>query len=216
MPDAPKTTDSDWVKSVKAYYRDVESYDWVDVADNFRGLEAFFHRWRERVIRRLRPDGEALRFLDAGCGTGLNLRHLPEGSVGVDLNGRSLTVVRRRLQGYSLVHADVEGLPFAAASFDVVLCTEVLEHVPDPEMALREILRVLKPGGSLIGSVPSRSPIWKLRFLSSTCPHQEPFHNQYSKRQVRSLLGGYEIRFVKHALAGSNVVFDVGPRPSGR
>src|ERR687897_554409 len=42
-----------WSEWVKDYYRDVETYDWVDVADNLRGLEAFFHRNRARVVRRL-------------------------------------------------------------------------------------------------------------------------------------------------------------------
>ena len=42
-----------WSEWVKDYYRDVETYDWVDVADNLRGLEAFFHRNRARAVRRL-------------------------------------------------------------------------------------------------------------------------------------------------------------------
>ena len=42
-----------WSEWVKDYYRDVETYDWVDVADNIRGLEAFFHRNRARVVRGL-------------------------------------------------------------------------------------------------------------------------------------------------------------------
>ena len=42
-----------WSEWVKDYYRDVETYDWVDVADNLRGPEALFHRNRARVVRRL-------------------------------------------------------------------------------------------------------------------------------------------------------------------
>ena len=73
-----------WSEWVKDYYRDVETYDWVDVADNLRGLEAFFHRNRAWVVRKMvakyaTPNAP---ILDAGCGTGLNLRHLPEGSDG--------------------------------------------------------------------------------------------------------------------------------------
>ena len=73
-----------WSEWVKDYYRDVETYDWVDVADNLRGLEAFFHRNRAWVVRKMvakyaTPNAP---ILDAGCGTGLNLRHLPAGSTG--------------------------------------------------------------------------------------------------------------------------------------
>ena len=70
-----------WSEWVKDYYRDVETYDWVDVADNLRGLEAFFHRNRARVVRGLieKNADAGVPILDAGCGTGLNLRHLPAG-----------------------------------------------------------------------------------------------------------------------------------------
>ena len=56
-----------------------------------------------------------------------------------------------------------------------------------------EYRRVLQPGGVLIGSVPARSAIWQLRFLSSTCPHSEPFHNEYLPHEVRAMLDGWTI-----------------------
>jgi ubiquinone/menaquinone biosynthesis C-methylase UbiE len=61
--------------------------------------------------------------------------------------------------------ADVESLPLAAGSFDVVLCTEVLEHVFEPLTVVREAARVLRPGGRLILTAPLGSGI-----------HQAPFH----------------------------------------
>ena len=198
-----------WSEWVKDYYRDVETYDWVDVADNLRGLEAFFHRNRARVVRRLvatyatpnRP------ILDAGCGTGLNLRHLPAGSTGIDINPRNVELVQQRLPDHVVVQGDVEALPFADASFGTILCTEVIEHIPDPSAALREYARVLEPGGVLIGSVPARSMIWKLRFLSSTCPGDEPFHNQYRPPEVRELLAPFEIERLWYSLLRFNILF---------
>ncbi len=50
--------------------------------------------------------------------------------------------------------ADAAHLPFADASFDMVLCTEVLEHLPEPHLAVNEMARVLKSGGTLVLSVP--------------------------------------------------------------
>lgn len=61
--------------------------------------------------------------------------------------------------------SDVLAIPVLNASFDAVLCTEVLEHVPEPVAAVRELSRILAPGGRLILTAPLGSGI-----------HQEPFH----------------------------------------
>lgn len=196
-----------WSEWVKDYYRDVETYDWVDVADNLRGPEAPFHRNRARVVRRLVRLYGGSPILDAGCGTGLNLRHLPEGSTGVDINPRNVALLKARLPQQRIVLGDVEALPFADSSFQSVLCTEVLEHVPDPAAALREFRRVLRPGGTLIGSVPARSMIWRLRFLSSTCPHSEPFHNEYLPSEVRAMLADWTVLKLGYSLLHFNVMF---------
>jgi len=198
-----------WSEWVKDYYRDVETYDWVDVADNLRGLEAFFHRNRARVVRKLIAKYAVTNgaILDAGCGTGLNLRHLPAGSVGVDINPRNVALLQQRLPNHLVIEGDVEHLQFSDGSFGTILCTEVIEHIPDPALALSEFRRVLQPGGVLIGSVPARSLIWKLRFLSSTCPHSEPFHNEYLPHQVRDMLAGWNVQHLSYSLLHFNVLF---------
>lgn len=206
----PFATEGEWAEWVKDYYREDETYDWVDVADNLRGLESFFHRNRRRVVRGLvRRFGGGEPILDAGCGTGLNLETLPAGSTGLDINPRNLALVRQRLPHQTAVEGDLEAMPFADASFATVVCTEVLEHVPHPELALREIRRVLKPGGVLIGSVPARSAIWRLRFLSSTCPRNEPFHHEYRAEEVRETLAGFEIQRIWYSSLRFNVLFVV-------
>lgn len=203
----------EWAEWVKDYYREVETYDWVDVADRFLGLEAIFHRNRAWVVRRLARRYGSAPFLDAGCGTGLNLRHLPPGSTGIDINPRNVAIVEQRLPNHRVVLGDIEAMPFEGGTFATVLCTEVLEHVPDPAKAIAEIRRVLRPGGVFIGSTPAHSPIWRLRFLSSTCPHAEPFHNEYSPRELGAMLGAFEIVKLGYSLLRSNVMFVVR-RPS--
>lgn len=201
-------TEGAWAEWVRDYYRDIETYDWVDVADNVRGLEAFFHRNRRRTVRTLLKRYRAEEpMLDAGCGTGLNLASMPPGSTGIDLNPRNLALIRERLPHQRAVEGDIEAMPFDDASFATVVCTEVLEHVPYPAKALGEMRRVLKPGGLLIGSVPCRSMIWKLRFLSSTCPGDEPFHNEYRAPEVRAMLGDFRIERVWHSALRFNVLF---------
>jgi ubiquinone/menaquinone biosynthesis C-methylase UbiE len=120
----------------------------------------------------LRP-GDKL--LDLGCGEGrhaischlLNAGHV----VGVDLSKNDLVTARTRLGefGETEAHADTSctfvqasglRLPFADHTFDKVICAEVLEHIPDYPAMLKEIRRVLKPGGVLAASVPRWFPEW--------------------------------------------------------
>jgi len=71
----------------------------------------------------------------------------------------------RRGYGHLDVISRIDSLPLASASFDVVLCTEVLEHVPEPIRAVDEIARIIEPGGILLLTAPLRSGL-----------HQEPYH----------------------------------------
>ncbi|MCC5885805.1 MAG: class I SAM-dependent methyltransferase [Gammaproteobacteria bacterium] len=113
-----------------------------------------------------------MRVLDVGCGEG---RHTlsawlraPVHAVGVDLSRKDLATARSRQAefpppaepGHSLtfIEASALDLPFADASFDVVICSEVLEHVFDHRGVIRELRRVLRPGGTLVASVPRAWP----------------------------------------------------------
>jgi ubiquinone/menaquinone biosynthesis C-methylase UbiE len=61
--------------------------------------------------------------------------------------------------------SDILNIPVPDMSYDVILCTEVIEHVPDPISAIKEISRILKPGGTLLITAPLQSGL-----------HQEPYH----------------------------------------
>jgi ubiquinone/menaquinone biosynthesis C-methylase UbiE len=108
-------------------------------------------------------DGE--RVLDAGCGMGVYLAAM--GSlrrlrlVGVDADADRLAWGRREHVPAGLVRSDLSCLPFQEAAFDKILLSEVLEHLRDDRAGLRELARVLKPGGVLAISVPhARYPFW--------------------------------------------------------
>lgn len=205
-------TDKDFLIKNKRYYKEIEDYDWVRVTDNFVGIEAIFHRLRERIIKNLVKEfGRGSRYLDAGCGTGLILRDLPNGAVGIDINPRNIERAKKHAPLAQTIEADIENIPFKDNSFSTVICTEVLEHQPYPQVALREIKRVLNPGGIVIGSVPSKSPIWKLRFLSSTCPRSEPYHKNYSISEIKNLLVNNDFKIIKIGLAslGMSIIFVV-------
>lgn len=107
------------------------------------------------------------KVLDAGCGEGETLERLapllPEAVTGVDLNPESVEFTRERIPAGEFSVADILDLPFEADSFDLVLCLEVLEHIPDPGPAVDELARVGR--GDIIFSVPSE-PWFRLGSLA--------------------------------------------------
>jgi len=139
--------------------------------------------------------------LDAGCGMGRHLRFLAKQPnliiVGVDRNTGALREALTSLEkmpdalstDYLVSEADINRLPFADASFDCVICSEVLEHIPDHEAAVRELIRILKPEGTFVVSVPryySEKICW---LISRDYYNSEGGHIRiYRKKELREML----------------------------
>jgi SAM-dependent methyltransferase len=107
------------------------------------------------------------RVLDFGCYDGYLLRKLRERNhiegIGVDIAPAAVELAKKLsdLDGLEFVVSDGLPLPFPTASFDVVVCSEVLEHVPDLEGVLNEVARVIAPGGRLYATMPnSLNDVW--------------------------------------------------------
>jgi len=102
------------------------------------------------AVREATPE----RFLDAGCGmgelAGRVQRELRAVVAAVDVSPRMVELTRAR--GVDAQVADIQELPFDAASFDCVAANWVLHHVPDLDRGIRELARVLRPGGRLVAA----------------------------------------------------------------
>jgi SAM-dependent methyltransferase len=146
------------------------------------------------------------RVLDLGCAFGFSTRMLAGRgyeTTGVDNSLGYIIRARRRHPAGTYLLASAETLPLEDKSFDGVLCLDVLEHVADQQAVIREIRRVLRPGGTLILSVPHRGLFGWLDSLNlyaalvrlthhGLFPQeitQTNFHRHYSLRQLRALLG---------------------------
>jgi ubiquinone/menaquinone biosynthesis C-methylase UbiE len=137
-----------------------------------------FRRRCETILEWLDP-APGQRVLDCGCGYGFTLQVLAELTesqlVGLAADSDRVEQTRRDLAGsprVTVVHGDARALPFADAAFDHAVCSEVLEHVPDAAAVVRELGRVVRPGGRLVITVPSAAfpvtwdpPNWILKRL---------------------------------------------------
>lgn len=126
------------------------------------------------------------RVLDIGCGNARDIARIAQCGgqvIGVDISSGMVTAAKQELErigmsGITLQVGDATCLDFPDACFDKVLCSEVIEHIPDAGQALREMRRVLKPGGSLVLSTPNKGSwygferywIWE-KLLRRKWPH---------------------------------------------
>ena len=108
----------------------------------------------EDVIVEAVRESSPQRFLDVGCGMGelpeRVQRELGANVVAVDISARMVELTRAR--GIQASVADVQALPFADGSFDCVAANWVLYHVPDVDLGVSELARVLRPGGRLVAA----------------------------------------------------------------
>jgi SAM-dependent methyltransferase len=121
---------------------------------------------RVRAICRLLDATPSSRVLEVGVGGGNVLERVSGVQFGIDLSPFILRKARARLGvRASLVRSDAMALPFRDGAFDRVYCSEVLEHVLDPESVIREMHRVLAPGGVAVISVPNEVLINRIKTI---------------------------------------------------
>ena len=117
-----------------------------------------------RALVALAAPAAGERVLDAACGTGVVARYAAPRAghvVGADVNAGMLAVAARIAPQLEWVQADIAALPFEDGTFDLVLCQQALQFVPDHAAALAELRRVLAPGGRILVSVwrgPEHNP----------------------------------------------------------
>lgn len=179
---------------------------------------------RAELFRR-HVGGPGRRVLDIGCRYGALTKAYLEGNqvVGLDVDRDALEEAAKL--GIEPVWADAdEPLPFEDESFDVAVCGEVLEHLRDPKRLTRELIRVLRPGGTLVGSVPNSFRLKnRLRFLAGQAPEDDPTLLQlFSPDDICSTLSGLDdvrlefigSRFLRlHPRLTGNVIVFVGRKP---
>jgi len=175
-------------------------------------------RWNRAARALDLPDSS--RVLDLGCAFGFGTRQLLPRyrAYGHDLSAEYIARARRTVRGAIFTHGSAEQVPYPDNSFDGVLLLDVLEHVPSEQSVVREVRRILRPGGRLIVSVPNRGLFGGLdslnlyqRWFGPTAPaptddpswSASPHHRHYSLTDLTRLFGGdFRLRGVEYTGLG--------------
>ena len=128
--------------------------------------------WRKRAVRGLHG-----HVLDVACGTGdmvVELLKREADVTGADLSQEMLAIAKQKAPSATYMVADAEHLPFEDASFDAVTCAFGVRNFVHLEQGLKEMLRVLKPGGRMV----------ILELATPDSPIIRPFYNLYTRRII--------------------------------
>jgi ubiquinone/menaquinone biosynthesis C-methylase UbiE len=130
-------------------------------------LQRLWHFGKLKATIGILGEFEPKKILDVGSASGwflsmLKKRYPKASCVGVDVYKPAIQYAKKIYPESVFVEADAHKLPFKNASFDVVVCTEVLEHVVNPEAVMREIKRVLMPGGKAVIEMDSGNIFFQL------------------------------------------------------
>ena len=130
-------------------------------------------RRRLAIIRELVGACAGLELCEIGAGGGHVLRLFPEAHLtAIDVSQVFLDTARKNLAGYDVrfIKGEVEKLDLPAASFDRIVCTEVLEHTVDPAAILAALARLLRPDGVAVITIPNDDLIGRLKALVRRTP----------------------------------------------
>jgi SAM-dependent methyltransferase len=186
--------------------------------------------WRAGQDRRLRMILDAAQeriqgyVLENGCGVGMYVERLAAHAdrvVGLEYDfsrAREARQLAEWLANADILCAAGESLPFPAGSFDLILSHEVLEHVRDDRLAVREMVRVLRPGGRMVIFVPNRGyPFethgfyWRGQYRFGNIPlvnylprplrdRLAPHVRIYTRRDLERLFSGQPVRFIQRTV----------------
>ena len=182
-----------------------QDYDGYYTPENLT-VAAFIEKHLDEIVSTFEPYRKNNRVLDVGCGAGTFLEAAGRAgwkAIGVEVSRTASEHIRQR--GFEVFCGELQQANYPHDHFDVVIASEVLEHVPDPRTMIEEIARVLRPGGLLWATTPHGRGI-SARLLGSkwsiVCP---PEHLQlFSVASMKKLLGSAGFRKVSVATHGTN------------
>jgi ubiquinone/menaquinone biosynthesis C-methylase UbiE len=189
------------------YYDNYWSTNRKTFSGSNQGYAPNLRRWMTAELRDLPRTAPVL---EVGCGDGSFTTDLADkfsSVTGIDISASQIADNQARLPKITFRQHDVsQRFPFADGTFEVVWCSEVLEHLFDPAFALREMQRVLKPGGRLLVTVPYHGRLknilialfnWDEHFVPSN-----PHIRFYSNRSLSRIVAAAGLRSIRIKTCG--------------
>jgi len=198
----------------------VERYDIDRYYERSHRIVRWLERRRLALLRAVAQPRADDQVLEVGCGGGHVLERFADSArTGIDLSPSMIVRSLRRLgPSVNLLRGSAEDLPFADGSFEIVLCTEVLEHTREPRRVIEELMRVAAPGARVVVSIPNERNIDRAkrairrvpgarRLLKTLADEGNEWHlHQFDEAHLRCIIEGVaEIRTLK------GVPYDVVP-----
>ncbi len=160
----------------------------------------------ELAVKYIKKD---MRVLDVGCANGLFMMPLADkcaSITGIDINSKMLGIAQEKMyehgiKNINLVRQSAMSMGFPDDHFDVAYCYSLLPLVPDPSMVIKEITRVLKPGGLALLDVPGRYNLSRVFFSRIYRRHGHPGIKSFARMQILTLLDECDLDVLEeHAL----------------
>jgi SAM-dependent methyltransferase len=144
------------------------------------------------------------RIVDVGCGEGTatcRVKRLDPANTVIGIDWSAMALAQARARGVLVVQGGIDGLPLPDASVDVVIMSELIEHLVDPDGAVAEVRRVLRPGGSLLLSTPNLAAWYNRALLAAGV---QPVFSEVSLRGIYGrpgrVVAGHLRLFTRRAL----------------
>lgn len=211
--------------SRRPYERDIASH----YGDEYDPYQRGYNRIADRVVR-MRTNREVARMrsfnpsigvvLEVGASWGKYILHLRDtfgfDVVGVEPNAEMCAIGKK--EGLDMRTGTLEDAHFPDASFDCVIMSHVIEHLYDPRATMREVFRILRPGGVVLIKTPNLDTPERLFFGTYWLPYEAPRHILiFSGRTLARLLieSGFLIRRVSFDGTPNNIILSLGNRFGG-
>lgn len=180
---------------VDHYQQDAAVFDYFEAMPDAASQHEN-RRLREMILSQI-PD-DATKILDVGCGSAWlaayyvdNTEKITVYSMDISLENPTRALKEYPFERHFAIVADVYALPFRENTFDCIIAAEVMEHTPDPKLFITNLLRILKPGGTLIVTTPfnEKIPHSLCVHCNRATPHNAHLHS-FTEQKVRELLVG--------------------------